>query len=162
MSAFGDRQAAVGCRRRLSATCWLSGRSGAALHAGGSGIDASAADDHCVNHAVVLEEHRKSAVVPARDRRLTDRGVARERGTEMLLDLTHGAAAFGAIELGRTHLHLVVHQDGIGDCGAGGGATAQERCENSGLHVTALQLLHDYSTAKNLSKRAGRAARTDL
>src|SRR5882762_10248242 len=124
-------------------------------------IDASAAGDHRMNHAIVLEEHREAAVVPARDRRLTDRGVARERGTEMLFDLAHGGAAPRAIEPGLTQLHLVVHHDGVGECRAGDSATAQERCKNSGLHATVLQLRHDYSTAKNLSKRSGRATRAD-
>src|SRR4029077_12885970 len=104
--------------------------------------EASAAGDHRVNDPVVLEEHREAAVVPARDRRLVrsaaHRGMAGDRRAELLLDLTHGAAALGASELRLTHLHLVVHDQGIGDCGAGGSATAQERCENSGLHATVL------------------------
>jgi len=77
-----------------------------------------------------------------------------DRRAEVLLDFAHGAAAFGAIELRLTHLHLIVHDDGIRECATGASATAQERCENSGLHATVLQLPHDYSTAKNLSKRA--------
>src|ERR1700731_2013662 len=113
--------------KRLSATCWLLTAS-----------EASAPGDHRVNHAVVLEEHQKGVVVPAWDRGLTDRGGARERGTEMLFDLAHGAAAPGAIQPGLTQLHLVVHHDGVGDCRAGERATAQERCQNSGLHATVL------------------------
>src|SRR4030088_2507632 len=106
-----------------------------------------------MNDPVVLEEHREGAVVPARDRRLVrsaaHRGMAGDRRAEVLLAFAHGTAALGAIELRLTHLHLVVHHQGIGDRGAGGSATTQERCENTGLHATVLQLAHDYSTGKN-------------
>src|SRR5438309_5062723 len=99
---------------------------------------ASAAGGDRVYHAIVLEEHREAAVVPARDRRLVrsaaHRGMAGDRRAEVLLDFAHGAAALGAIELRLAHLHLVVHHERFGDCATGGSATAQERRENSGLH----------------------------
>jgi len=88
--------------------------------------------------------------------------MAGDRRAEVLLDFAHGAAAFGAIELRLTHLHLIVHHERFGECAAGGSATAQESCENSGLHATVLQLPHDYSTAKNLSKRARWGAGSDF
>src|ERR1700680_4604239 len=93
---------------------------------------ASAACRHGVNHALVLEEHRKAVVVPARDRRLADGGMAVDGRAEMLLDLLHRAAALGTINLRFAHLDLIVDDDGLGERGAREGATAQHHSANSG------------------------------
>src|SRR5437773_1647570 len=110
---------------------------------GSDGTDAamaaSAAGGDRVYHAIVLEEHREPVVVPARDRRLVrsaaHRGMAGYRRAEVLLDFAHGAAALRTIDLRVTHLHLVVHDDGLGDRGTRRGARGGERREHhSGLH----------------------------
>src|SRR5437016_12936813 len=145
MSAPGDTKAPV--VTRTASALWRAkalgaervGRAAAASRrCRCDSLDASTAGDHRVNDPVVLEEHRETAVIPARDRRLVrsaaHRGMSGDRRAEVLLDFAHGAAAFGAIELRLTHLHLIVHDDGIRECATGGSATAQERCENSGLH----------------------------
>src|SRR5262252_3375471 len=85
--------------------------------AGDRGAGDRGADDHGMDDAVVLEEHREAAVVPARDRRLLRRasayrGMAGGRRAELLLDLVHGEAALRTIELRLAHLHLIVDHEG--------------------------------------------------
>jgi len=77
------------------------------------------------------------------------------------LDFAHGTAAW-AIELRLTAPAPGRSHQGIGDRGAGGSATTQERCENRVCMPLSSQLAYAYSTGKNLSKRAGRAARAVL
>src|SRR5882762_2970605 len=82
----------------------------------------------------MLEEHRKTGVIPPRDGRLPDGRVLLDRGPEVLFDLGHRAASLGPLHRGLAQRELIINDQGFSHSSAAGREAAKQCNENSDLH----------------------------